>query len=91
MAKSDLLSRRAGHEKGENDNADLTLLKPEFFRNTTLETVDSELIQRIKPVKSTRDAAVGTALANKEKDWLENPDGIVTWHHRIYVPKDSKL
>ena len=30
--KADLLSRRADHKKGENDNEDITMLKPEWFR-----------------------------------------------------------
>ena len=31
MTKADLLLRQAGHERGENDNSDVTLLKPEWF------------------------------------------------------------
>ena len=32
MTKADFLSRRAGHERGENDNEEVIVLKPESFR-----------------------------------------------------------
>ena len=31
------------------------------------------------------------ALQSEEKDWAEDEAGIVTWHDRIYVPKDKRL
>ena len=36
-AKADYLSRRADHERGVNDNKNITLLKPEFFAIQALE------------------------------------------------------
>ena len=50
MTKADFLSRRAGHEKGENDNEEVIVLKPEFFRSLEfpVEAVDGQIIHRIK-------------------------------------------
>ena len=94
MTKADLLSRRAGHERGENDNTDLVLLKPEWFVNelkTAIEADEVELLQRIKRATKNRDRRVVKALQNEEKDWAEDETGIVTWQDRIYVPKDKRL
>ena len=90
--KPDLLSRRADHEKGEKDNEDITFLKPEWFRaqEFSLDQED-EILHRIKRSRGNKDKAVIKALANKEKGWSEDADGIVTWQDRIYVPKDKGL
>lgn len=92
MVKSDLLSRRAGHEKGENDNLDVTMLKNKFFvREIILETPEEDLLKRIKRVKDNQDRIVIIALAKKEAKWVKHDDGLITWQDRIYVPRDSKL
>ena len=48
--KADLLSRRADHDQGKDDNKDVVLLKPEFFRSQEiiLEGIDEELTNQIK-------------------------------------------
>ena len=44
-AKADILSRRADHERGENDNSDVTLLKPEWFnRATIIKSLDTDFL-----------------------------------------------
>ena len=30
-------------------------------------------------------------LTNKEKDWDEDEEGMVTWKQRIYVPRNKQL
>ena len=64
MTKADLLSRQAGHERGENDNSDVTLLKPEWFnRATIIKSLDTDFLDQIKRVRNNRDRAVVKALA----------------------------
>ena len=92
MTKADLLSRRAGHERGENDNSDVTLLKPEWFnRATIIKSLDTDFLDRIKRVRNNRDRAVVKALAREQREWEEDEDGVVTWEGWLYVPKDSRL
>ena len=93
MAKADYLSRRAGHLKGENDNENIVLLKPEHFRvhHHDINAVSDEIMARIKRAAKNRDKLVQHALANKEKDWTELDGHVVTWKHRFYVPRDKKL
>jgi hypothetical protein len=47
--KPDALSRRADHGRGESDNRDHTLLRPEWFRTMAIETTlpGDELVERI--------------------------------------------
>lgn len=92
MVKSDLLSRRAGHERGENDNADVIMLKNDFFvREIILETPEQDLLKRIKQIKDNQDRIVIIVLAKKEVKWVKHDDGLITWQDRIYVPRDSTL
>lgn len=92
MAKSDLLLRQAGHERGENDNSDVVMLKIEFFaREIILETPEEDLLKQIKRVKDNLDRIVIIALAKKEPKWVKHDDSLITWQDRIYVPRDSKL
>ena len=45
--KADLLSRRVDHKKGENDNEDIMMLKPEWFRcmEVGIEGQDKDFIE----------------------------------------------
>ena len=91
-AKADILSRRADHERGENDNSNIVLLKPEWFVNELLvEALDADFISRIKSSKNNKDRVVTKALANNEEDWEEQEDGMVVWQDLIYVPRNKKL
>ena len=46
MTKADLLSRRADHERGENNNSNITVLKPEWFIHKILvESLDSKFVK----------------------------------------------
>ena len=42
--KADILSRRADHNRGEDDNKDITVLKDEWFRR--IETVHQKEIEK---------------------------------------------
>ena len=63
MGKPDALSQRSDHPRGEDDNADITLLPSNVFevRNTEATLVDSggdELVERIRRSADYDDAVV---------------------------------
>ncbi|CDO72200.1 hypothetical protein BN946_scf184970.g52 [Trametes cinnabarina] len=92
--KSDLLSRRADHDRGDNDNADVVVLKDEWFQRVTeyrLEGEEEDILRRIRRNRGNRDRTVEKALACKEPGWKEDEEGLVTWKGRLYVPKDRHL
>lgn len=75
-----------------NDNDNIVLLKPEWFRaHEFLIDHSSAIIKKIKRSRRNKDHIVVKALAKKEPGWIEDDNGIVTWQGRIYVPKDKKL
>ncbi|KAF8829214.1 hypothetical protein HHX47_DHR3000714 [Lentinula edodes] len=94
MGKADALSRMSGLEKGENDNTDVTLLKPEFFISQVTDQTsapEDDLHNLIRRKKNQRDKLVQVALESKDKEWLETEDGLAVWQGCIYVPKDKEL
>src|SRR3954449_915626 len=46
-SKADLLSRRADHDMGQNDNQNITVLKGEWFRTLEIMEIDEDLIEKI--------------------------------------------
>lgn len=97
MGKPDAITRRPDLNKGETDNKDVTLLKPEHFRRLALRATDVQtqsfisIYGRIQKASGQKDDVVIKALAAKEKDWVERDDGVVEWKRRIYVPKHNSL
>src|ERR1700753_4379723 len=93
MVKVDTLSRRADHHQGKDDNSDIILLKSEHFRQHVFDLIgpESDIIEKIIRFKANKDNAVVKALANKDVDWIEYENGIVTWKNRVYVPRDKAL
>ena len=93
MVKVDTLSRRADHHQGKDDNSDIILLKSEHFRQHVFDLIgpESDIIEKIIRFKANKDKAVVKALANKDVDWIEHENGIVTWKNRVYVPRDKAL
>jgi hypothetical protein len=87
----DLLSRRADHNQGKDDNKDVTLLKPEMFRKQEFEiqSVDKEIIDQIRDCKKI-DTSVKTAVDKQYPGW-ESKDGIIYYHEKIYVPRNEEL
>ena len=92
--KADLLSRRPDHARGEEDNQDIVLLKPEHFRRLLMEGRSEEdssvILERIRRRFANLDRIVKDRLENKEEGWKES-DRVVEWKGRVYVPLDSKL
>ena len=69
IKKADLLSRRADHERGENDNKNVILLKPDWFiHEITMESLDTNLVQRVKDSHRQVDKLVKKALDTKNKE-----------------------
>ena len=91
MGQPDALSREASHDRGENDNQDVVMLKPELFRmilRTTeidFEGEDETLVKRVKDCVEEREEAVTTALLVKNPRWKEHADGLVTRDGCIYL------
>src|SRR5277367_1375022 len=92
--KADLLSRRTDFERGENDNENVVLLKPEWFlcsQEFIFEASDSTFIQRIRGKKDKVDFVVRKAILKKDPEYIQHEDGTITMKNRVYVPKDAKL
>lgn len=91
--KPDLLSRRADHEKGERDNEDVVVLKPEVFRRSEFElkVEEDEIITRIRASRGSMDKSVKKMLEKKEIGWTDDGKGLITWRDRIYIPRDRGL
>lgn len=71
MVKSNLLSRRADHEREEDDNLNIIILKNEFFvQEILVETPEADLLKQIKCVKKNQDRVVLIALARKRQTGL---------------------
>ena len=93
--KVDILSRWADHNRGENDNEDITMLKLEWFRQIEIDVTakDGEFIKRTKKLTGEEwriDRVVEKALLNKEKEWAREGE-LITWQNHIYIPKDRTL
>ena len=60
-------------------------------RSSFLKSLDDNFLRKVCASRKSRDRMVEKALLGKEKDWTEQDDGVVTWHHWVYVPKNKKL
>lgn len=97
MGKPDAITRRPDLNKGETDNKNVTMLKPEHFRRLAHRASEvqtqsfTSIYERIRKSARQRDEIVVKELASKNKDWVERDDGVVEWKSRIYVPKHRLL
>jgi hypothetical protein len=102
-AKTDVLSRRSGHEKGAQDNLNLVLLPEQYFRRMDGEeflkampavlddTAGDQFMEDIKAGKADWEDLVKKALKEKAEGWEEHKDGFVTRHRTVYVPPTGDL
>lgn len=88
--KADLLSRRADHETGEDDNENVTILKPEYFRQVELITEDNDFLTRACQRCGNHERSVDKMLLSGEAIWTEAGD-LILWKERVYIPIDHKL
>jgi hypothetical protein len=68
--QADLLSCHADHNQGKEDNQDVVLLKPEYFRaqELVLEGVEKELLDQIRS-ECRIDGSIRAALDKKLPSW----------------------
>ena len=98
--KVDLLSRRPDHEKGEEDNKDMILLKPDFFaikamrQGHVLITVEESKV--LKDIRKSKDYDESVVKAIEElkrsptktlrtNEWQEE-QGLFLFRGKVYVP-----
>ncbi|SJL03598.1 uncharacterized protein ARMOST_06955 [Armillaria ostoyae] len=87
--KADLLSRRADHLQGQDDNDEIVVLTPEHFRAMIMPTID-ETHERIKSATRTHqkwDQGIANSL-NHEKG-IKEKDSLLYYDKRIYISHNS--
>jgi hypothetical protein len=101
--KTDVLSRRSGHEKGAQDNSNLVLLPEQYFQRMDSEeflkampavlddTAGDQFMEDIKAGKADWEDVVKKAPKEKAEGWEEHEDGFVTRHRTVYVPPTGDL
>ena len=103
--KPDVLSRRPDHGKGEDDNKDVVLLRPELFKilalkqgHVLLSGQERPLLKKIRESKDL-DESVVRAVEELRKsgtskidgaEWAEE-QGLILFRGKVYVPKDPEL
>ena len=103
--KPDTLSRRADHGKGDEDNTDITLLKPEYFQvhalrrgHILLTGEEQGLLRRIRNARDY-DEPVAKAMELLKRsgqrslageEWSHEQD-LILFRGKVYVPKDEDL
>ncbi|KZT65917.1 hypothetical protein DAEQUDRAFT_768510 [Daedalea quercina L-15889] len=96
MVIADLLSRRADHDMGDDDNDEIVMLAPQLFARA----INADLLDRLRDcqekepiVKEAFDALLGKGPAPAKSsltDW--QTDGDLIWYQgRVYVPPGTGL
>jgi hypothetical protein len=88
--KADLLSRRSDHNQGKDNNKDVVLLKPEYFRaqDIVLTGPEDKVLDEIKKEKKVN-KSIKLAL-EKKLPALEKKDDIIFYNGLIYVPLGTR-
>ncbi len=89
--KADLLSRRADHDTGKEDNDEVIVLKPEHFRALVMPTIE-EVHTKIKQATLDRPPMGQEHLCVLNHDrGMKLDDGLIYYDHHIYIPQDHAL
>ncbi len=89
--KADLLSRRADHDTGKEDNDEVIVLKPEHFRALVMPTIE-EIHTKIKQATLDHQRWDKNVSASLNHDrGMKLDDGLIYYDHRIYVPQNHVL
>src|ERR1700677_1651506 len=103
--KVDLLLRRSDHDRGENDNENIILLKPEYFRIAALSQghvlINAEEIPLLTEIPKSKvyDESVVKAMEDLKKsstkrlcsdEWQLKQD-LILFRGKVYVPKNDNL
>jgi hypothetical protein len=89
-SKADLLSRRAGFDKGEDDNKEVTLLKPIHFRKLYIRVMVGFSSGMEDAIRDALDRE-GREFPEETTGWSHDPAGLWEYYGRLYIPKDDKL
>ena len=106
MGKADALSRRPDHKEGvENDNDEVTLLKPEFFAIRSLQQghlmidgAENDILSKVRKAKELDESVVKAVEEMKRapvkrlrsEEWSEE-QGLILFRGKVYVLKDVQL
>ena len=106
IGKADALSRRPDHKEGvENNNNEVTLLKPEFFAIQALQQghlmikrAEEDLLMKVCKAKELDESVVKAVEEMKRspvkklrsEEWSEE-QGLILFRGKVYVPKDIQL
>jgi hypothetical protein len=103
--KPDALSRRPDHGKGENDNDNVVLLKPAYFKiqalkqgHALLNGYEPKLLKEIRNAKELDESVVKAVEEMKKsnirriegQEWSQE-QGLILFQGKVYVPKDPDL
>jgi hypothetical protein len=90
LARTDVLSRQSGYEKGTQDNSNLVLLPEQYFQRTDGkeflkamsavldDTAGDQFMEDIKAGKADWEEVVKKVLEKKAEDWEEHEDRFIT-------------
>jgi len=96
--KPDALSRRADHPRGDHDNEDQILLKPEYFHIAATKegyvtiSTDDDILDRIKEEmeKDSFTEFIREGLAKGTVPNWQEDEGFLFNEGKLYVPPDNK-
>src|ERR1700677_1911356 len=103
--KVDLLSRLSDHDRGENDNENIILLKPEYFciaalsqGHVLIDAEETPLLSKIRKskvydesvVKAIKDLKRSSTKRLRSDKWQLKQD-LILFQGKVYVPKDNNL
>lgn len=90
MVKGDPLSRRPDHDKGDNDNTDVQLLKSHWFRAN--DVLGTELLKKaILKTLDNYENTIKSKILQKDKDYSQTEDGLIWRRGKIVIPADKAL
>jgi hypothetical protein len=105
MGKPDVLSRRADHGHGTDDNADVVLLPPSFFAACALEALsfvgpEQDILRDIcsgtghpeeeSVTNAARELGKSSTCSIRSAEWSKS-DRLLHYCGRIYIPNTSEL
>lgn len=103
--KPDALSRRPDHGKGENDNDNVVLLKPAYFKiqalkqgHALLNGHEPKLLKEIRNAKELDESVIKAVEEMKKsnvrriegQEWSQE-QGLILFQGKVYVPKNPDL
>lgn len=89
--KADLLSRRADHKQGKEDNNEIIILKPKHFQAMIMPTIE-EIQTKIKYTTNNHHSWDKNVSGSLNHDWgMMIEDRLIYYDSQIYIPWDHVL